>query len=484
VRILFLASELAPLAQTGGLGEAVAGLAAELARRGHDVCCALPAYRDLLAHPQCPALAPAEAVDLRGAPERLRGRWLAGRLPSGVELRVLELPALYDAPGLYAGDESDARRFIALGRAGAQLALQLTADALVAHDWHAALAPCVLRAQPAHAPKRARPTAPAAVQVVHNGAFIGHFSAEAFAYTALPGELFGPSGLEFYGALSLLKAGLLFADRIVAVSPTYARELCTPELGGAAFGGGLDGVYRAREERLVGILNGIDTRSFAPDSDAALPARFGADHPEGRTRCRAALLDELGLAAPQAGRLLAAIGRLAWQKGWDVLADAVDRLIAAGATLALLGEGDRALAAAFEAAARRHRGRVRLVRRWDAALARRIYAGADALLVPSRFEPCGLVQLIAQRYGCLPIANRVGGLVDTIVDGETGLLFAPLEAEALVAAAQRAAGLLAGPGAAELRVRLMKQDVSWSEPARRWESLLEEAVRAAPSARS
>lgn len=479
MRILFLASELAPLAQTGGLGEAVAGLAAELVRLGHDVCCALPGYRDLLAHPKCPALAPAEAVELRSPGAVQRGRWLAGRLADGVELRALELPELYDAPGLYAGDESDARRFIALGRAGAQLALQLAPDVLVAHDWHAALAPCVLRAPQARRGARGRDAVPAAVQVVHNGAYSGRFGADAFAHTALPSEFFGPSGLEFYGEFCLLKAGLLFSDRIVAVSPTYARELCTPE-----FGGGLDGVYRARADRLVGIHNGIDTRSFEPESDAALAAGFSAANPEGRARCRAALLDELGLATPPAGRLLASVGRLALQKGWDVLADALDEMVAAGAVLALLGEGDPEIAAALEAAAVRHPRRVRLVRGWDAALARRIYAGADALLVPSRFEPCGLVQLLAQRYGCLPVANRVGGLVDTIVDGETGLLFAPLEPDVLVGAAERAAKLLAGPGAAALRGRLMKQDVSWAEPARHWESLLEEAVRVAPSARA
>ncbi len=479
MRILFLASELAPLAQTGGLGEAVAGLATELVRLGHDVCCALPGYRDLLTHPECPALAPAESVELGGAGEWQRGRWLAGRLATGVELRVLELPELYDGPGLYAGDESDARRFIALGQAGAQLALQLASDVLVAHDWHAALAPCVLRVQQAGAATRARDSVPAAVQVVHNGAYIGRFEADQFAHTGLPSKLFGPSGLEFYGGICLLKAGLLFSDRVVAVSPTYARELCTPELGG-----GLDGVYRACADRLIGIHNGIDTQSYAPESDAALAARFSAANPAGRTRCRTALLDELELATPPAGRLIASVGRLAAQKGWDVLADALDGLVAAGAALALLGEGDPLIAAVIEDAAVRHPGRVRLVRGWDAALSRRIYAGADALLVPSRFEPCGLVQLLAQRYGCLPIANRVGGLVDTIVDGETGLLFAPLEPDVLIGAAERAAKLLAGPGAADLRRRLMKQDVSWAEPARHWVALLEEAVRAAASART
>ena len=479
MRILFLASELAPLAQTGGLGEAVAGLAAELVRLGHDVCCALPGYRDLLTHPECPVLAPAESVELPGTGKRQRGRWLAGRLPTGVELRVLQLPELYDGPGLYAVDESDAHRFIALGRAGAQLATQLATDVLVAHDWQAALAPCVLRVPQAGVATRIRDATPAAVQVVHNGAYIGRFPADQIAHTALPSDLFGPDGLEFYGQLCLLKAGLLFADRIVAVSPTYARELCTPE-----FGGGLDGVYRARADRLAGIHNGIDTQVYAPDRDAALAAGYSAANPAGRSRCRAALIDELELATPATGRLLASVGRFAEQKGWDVLAAALDGLVAAGAALVLLGEGDPLIATALEAAAERHPDRVRLVRGWDAALSRRIYAGADALLVPSRFEPCGLVQLLAQRYGCLPIANRVGGLVDTIVDGETGLLFAPLEPDVLIGAAERAATLLAGPGAAALRERLMKQDVSWAEPARHWVALLEETVRATASARN
>lgn len=467
MRILFVSSELAPLAQTGGLGDAVAGLAGELVQRGHEVCCALPGYRSLLAHPQCPVLAPTATVDLKGLAGGLRGRWLAGRLPTGVELRALALPTLYDRDGLYTEDAEDAVRFIALGRAAARLALTESADVLVAHDWHAALAACVLRVQ--H-----RGEAPVLVQVVHNGAHLGRFGAAEFAHTGLPTGLFSPDALEFYGDLCLLKAGLVYADRVVAVSATYARELCTPE-----HGAGLDGVYRACGDRLLGIANGIDTRRFAPECDPALPAAFSAKRLEGRARCRAALLRELSLRPVAEGRLLAAIGRLAFQKGWDVLAEAVDGLVDAGACLALLGDGDPALGEALESAARRHPGRVRLLRIWDESLSRRLYAGADALLVPSRFEPCGLVQLLAQRYGCLPVAHRVGGLVDSIVDGRTGILFAPLEPVALIAAAERAASLLAAPGAGAVRRRLMRQDVSWSEPARRWEALLE-ALRSAP----
>jgi len=465
-----VASELAPLAQAGGLGDAVGGVAAALQARGHDLCCAVPAYRDLLEHPECPALAPAGPVSLDDPDGTLRGRWLAGRLASGVALRLLDLPALYDRPGVYGIGGDEARRFIALGRAAAELAAARPPDALVAHDWPAALAICVLGSLPV----RAAPRRVATLQVVHNGAFIGRFAAGEMARTGLPERLFGPEGLEFYGDLCLLKAGLLFADRILTVSPGYAAELQTP-----AFGGGLDGIYRARGERLLGIANGIDTGRFDPARDDALAARYSADRLEGRRRCREALLDELSLAAPPGGPgwLVASIGRLSEQKGWDVLVRAIDGLVEAGASLALLGDGDEGIAAALEAASFRHPGRVRVARGWNEPLARRIYAGADALLVPSRFEPCGLVQLLAQRYGCLPVAHGVGGLVDTIEDGKTGVLFAPLSEDALLDAVRRAAALLDGPGEARVRRRLLSLDVSWKEPARRWEVAIEDAMR-------
>jgi starch synthase len=298
--------------------------------------------------------------------------------------------------------------------------------------------------------------------------------ADSLPLTGVPAAHFHPDGLEFHGDVSLLKAGLVFADRIVAVSPGYARELRE-----ASFGGGLDGVYRRREDRLTGIANGIDTQRYDPAADPALAAAFDAERPEGKDACRAALLAELGLEAPPPGWLLAAIGRLDLQKGWDVLEAALPGLVALGASLALLGDGDPALAARLRAACARHPKRASLHVGWDEARARRLYAGADAVLVPSRFEPCGLVQLVAQRYGTLPVAHRVGGLSDTIVDRESGILFAPLSAETLIQAAARGAALAAERGPLALRRSLLRLDVSWAAPAARWEALLEACVRQA-----
>ena len=227
---------------------------------------------------------------------------------------------------------------------------------------------------------------------------------------------------------------------------------------------------------------------FDPAVDDALPVRFSAEKPAGKARCRAALLAELGLARTPPGRLLGAIGRLAHQKGWDVLAGAADALVAGGASLALLGDGDPALEARLSAAAERHPKRIALRTGFDDALARRIYAGCDAVLVPSRFEPCGLVQLIAQRYGTVPVAHRVGGLADTIIEprrgprgldwsAATGVLFSPLLVETLTAAAGSVGALAQEGGLPELQRRLLALDVSWKVPARRWEQLLRAAVR-------
>jgi len=294
------------------------------------------------------------------------------------------------------------------------------------------------------------------------------------AWTGLPGELFAPDGLEFFGDLSLLKGGVAWADRIVAVSPSYAREIQTPE-----FGLGLEGLYQLRRSRLCGIANGLDVDRFDPATDRALPERFNAGAPLGKRTCRERVLAELGLRPPAQGRFLVGIGRLTAQKGWDVLAAAIPELVAEGATLALLGDGERPIAESLLAAAQRFPERVHASISWDERAARRLYGGADALLVPSRFEPCGLVQLTAQRYGALPIAHRTGGLVDTIRDGETGVLFAPLTPEGLVTAASRAAKLVEERGQERIVRDLLRLDVSWSRPAALWEAVLEDVAREA-----
>jgi starch synthase len=469
LRVLFVSAELAPLAQSGGLGDAVAGLARALVERGHDVACALPAYRAALESPACPPLETASAAAVAFPHAEHRGRWLAGTLADGVGVRLLDLPELYDRDALYGGSEGpypdDSLRFCAFARAAAAFAAEEPPDVVVAHDWHASLVPCLLR-EVHHA-------GAGTVQAVHNAAYQGRYDAATMALTGLPGELFRMEGLEFHGGLCLLKAGLLWADRIVAVSPTYAREIRTP-----AFGEGLEGVFEHRADVLVGIANGLDAGRFDPRTDAALPARFHAGRSTGRKTCRSALLTELDLDPPDPGRLCAAVGRFAHQKGWDVLADAIETLVARGASVALLGSGDADIAARLRALAGRHPRRVSLRLGWDDGLARRLYAGADCVLVPSRFEPCGLVQLLAQRYGALPVAHAVGGLVDTIEDGRTGILFAPLTPEALADAVDRAAELYGRRGPAAVRAELLNLDVSWHRPAERWEAVLEEIVRA------
>ncbi|HTO68446.1 MAG TPA: glycogen/starch synthase [Myxococcota bacterium] len=474
MRLFFATSELTPLAQSGGLGDAVAGLAAALAARGHEVVSLLPAYRSTLANPACPRLREAGALRLSGPFGEVRGRWLAGTLAPRHELLLLDVPPFFDRPGLYGeaagpyGDE--AARFASFSRAVAARAYEARPDVLVAHDWPAALSVAVLRTLFDRGAARGVGT----VQVLHNNAYQGRQSASAMAWTGLPGELFAPDGLEFFGDLSLLKGGLVWADRIVAVSPNYAREVQTPD-----FGLGLEGLYQLRRGRLCGIANGLDVDRFDPATDKALPERFYAGAPAGKRTCRARVLAELGLRTPEPGRFLVGIGRLTAQKGWDVLAEAIPALVADGATLALLGDGDRAIASSLVAAARRFPDRVHATISWDERGARRLYGAADALLVPSRFEPCGLVQLTAQRYGALPIAHRTGGLADTIRDGETGVLFAPLTAESLVAAATRAAKLVEERGQERIVRELLRLDVGWARPAALWEAVLEDVAREA-----
>jgi len=459
LRLLFAAAEYAPLVQTGGLGEAVGGLARALAARGHQVAVALPGWRRAL---ESGALA-------RPVPDG--AGWLVAEA-GGVRVLLLDAPALFDRPALYTGAASldEARRFIAFSRAVAARAAAEGPDLLVAHDWHAALSLCALRTLADFGRARAVGT----VQVVHNNVYQGRFPAEAMAATGLPAELFHPDGLEFFGDLCLLKGGIGWADRIVAVSPHYARELATPE-----FGAGLEGLYRWRERRLLGIANGIDTAAYDPETDASLAARYSAAYPKPKGACRAALLAELGIGAPEPGRLLAAIGRLSEQKGWDVLAAAIPALVERGASLSLLGDGDPAIAERVRDTARRFPGRVHATFGWNDALARRIYAAADAVLVPSRYEPCGLVQLLAQRYGALPVAHRVGGLVDTIRDRETGVLFEPLDAESLVAAVERAVLMLREQGLDKVQRRLLGLDLSWSRAAAEYESLFVTVAREA-----
>jgi starch synthase len=322
-----------------------------------------------------------------------------------------------------------------------------------------------------------------AVFTVHNLAYQGLFAPADFALLGLPARFMSAQALEFHGQLSFMKAGLMFADRITTVSPGYAHEITTPE-----FGCGLDGVLRARAGQLSGILNGVDGAVWNPATDTALAARYDRAAPGGKARCKAALQREIGLAAGPATPLFGVVSRLTSQKGLDLVLGALPALLGTGAQLVVQGSGEPALQAAFAEAERAHPGRVALRAVYDEALAHRVIAGCDAILVPSRFEPCGLTQLYGLAYGSLPVVRRVGGLADTVVDAgaaavredrATGFVFDAATPAALGQALARAVALYRQPEAWQrVMRRAMVADFSWRSAAAAYLVLYAQAIAA------
>lgn len=471
---LAVASECAPLVKTGGLADVVGALPAALAREGWGLRILLPGYREVLAAlGEVPVLF--EEADLFGGPARLR----AGRA-AGLELLVLEAPHLYDRGGSPYLDErghdwpDNPERFAALcwiaARVAAEGAGGWRPEILHLHDWQAALVPVYLRARGVAAPT---------LLTIHNIAFHGLAPADRLERLRLPAEGFTPEGFEYYGHISALKAGLVHATRLSTVSPTYARELQTPD-----YGMGLDGVIRARAGHLVGILNGIDTRAWDPATDPAIrPFRS----PAGKAANRAALLREFGLGEGE-GPLCVVISRLSDQKGLDLLLRALPALTDRGGRLALLGTGDRGLEEAWLRAAEGS-DRVAVRIGYDEALSHRMFAGGDAVLVPSRFEPCGLTQLYGLRYGAVPLVALTGGLADTIINANdaalkagvaTGLQVHPLTVDALAAALIRLCELYADRALwARLQRNAMRHPVGWEASAPAYAALYERTIAAA-----
>lgn len=478
--VLSVASEVFPLAKTGGLADVAGALPPALAGEGVAVRTLLPGYPAVLA-----ATREAQAVhawpDLHGGAARL----LAARA-AGLDLFVLDAPHLYGRPGNpYVGPDGkdwpdNALRFGALCAAAAALGRGLlpgfAPDIVHAHDWQAGLVPAYLHY--AGGPR------PRTVMTVHNLAFQGQFPAGLLAPLGLPPHAFAMDGVEYFGTIGFLKAGLALADRLTTVSPRYAMEIRTPE-----FGMGLDGLLRSRAGVLVGILNGIDTEHWDPARDPHLAQRFDAKSLAKRPANKAALRAKLGLADRADAPLFGVVSRLTWQKGMDVLLDAVDDLVALGGQLALVGSGEAALEAGLAAAAARHPGQVGILIGFDEAAAHLVQGGADAFLVPSRFEPCGLTQLCALRYGAVPVVARVGGLADTVIDANemalvasagNGLQFAPVTREALALTLERAVGLWRDRATwRRLQEHAMAAEVGWARPARQYAALYRALAAAA-----
>lgn len=485
MKVLHVAAELFPWVKTGGLADVVAALPPALTGLGADVRVLVPGYPALLSALQAPVVV-AEGGACFGA---LRVRLLRGQLLDPAAAQPLTAYAI-DAPYFYARDggpyqdlqwrawPDNAQRFALLGWLAAQLGAGAADPAwqpaiVHAHDWHAALACAWLH--------EAGGSRVASVFTVHNLAYQGITSLADAPLLNIGSRWLTPAGLEFHGQLNMLKAGLGFADEVTTVSPGYAREITTTE-----FGCGLEGVIAGRGAQVSGILNGIDTRQWDPAADAALVERYSAADLAGKAACRAALIAECGL-GPSAGAgsnaepidlLLAVVSRLTAQKGLDLLLAAMTPLLAQHRIgLVLQGSGDPALESAFRRLEQQHPGRVRVFTDFDEGRAHRIVAGADAIVVPSRFEPCGLTQLYGLRYGTVPIVRRVGGLADTVQDGQTGFVFDAATPAALQAAVERAATMRSADAAAwrALQRAGMAQELSWTTPARQYLALYERA---------
>jgi len=468
VQLLHATAEAVPFAKTGGLADVLGALPAAQVALGHDVLVVHPWYARLAAEPP-PLWIGDVDVPFDGAQVAVG----VGTLElGGVRLAFVGHPS-FQRDALY-GYPDDAWRFALFSRAVPTVAARLgfVPDVLHVHDWHAALLPALVRHAALLPPGF---SGLPSLLTVHNAQYQGWAdAADVVAWGRLPGTLAGP--LALHGKGNLLHAGLRTADRVTTVSPTYARELLQP-----AVAYGLERAFADLGPRLVGILNGLDYQAFDPAGDAALPAGFDADDLRGKDVCRAALTRELGVDPDRP--LLGVVSRLADQKGIDLLIDALPAVLAQGWNLALLGAGDPALEDALEGAFAAHPDRLGGRIGYDEGLARRIYAGADALVVPSRFEPCGLAQLIAMRYGTLPIARATGGLLDTIDDGRTGFLFAAAEAPALAAALARArAARDDREGWRAMQAAAMAARFDWARAARAYDDLYRDVVADAGTA--
>jgi starch synthase len=480
VKVLQVCAEFFPLLKTGGLADVCAALPRALAAHDCDVRVLMPAFPALRAG-VADAAPLATAFALPGG-----ARLLRGTLPEGSTCYLVDAPMYAQGKNPYVDAEgrphADSHlRFALLGRVAAMLAEGLDAEwrprVVHGHDWHAGLAPVYLRA----ASMRLRRWLSASVFTIHNLAFQGTFPMAVRADLDLPAEFFGIEGLEFYHQVSFMKGALVYADRLTTVSPTYAREIQGEEQGC-----GLDGMLRARASDLSGILNGVDPQVWSPASDPLIAMRYDAATLSGKAACRQHLQAELGLEGQSEAPLFGVVSRLTEQKGIHLVLEGLAEVVARGGQLVVLGSGDAALEAALRDAAAAQPGRVALRLGYDEELAHRIVAGADVILVPSRFEPCGLTQLYGLRYGTLPLVRRVGGLADTVVDSAlenladgtaTGFVFERLEIGDYLAAVRRAFALFERRSDwRKVQARAMGQPFDWTAAAERYAAVYRSVV--------
>lgn len=467
MNVLFVAAEAAPLIKTGGLADVAGALPAALRAAGHDVRLVIPYYRQLRER-GVPVVGPIAATFLPVGErsEELRVWQVAD---SETPTYLLDIPAAFERDSIY-GDRDDDRRFILFARGVLSLMQHLREvtgwqpDVVHSHDWHAALVSNYLRTFYEYTFGHI-----ATVYTIHNLAYQGQFSPETLGAAGLNerGLIENGLGAGIGGQFNFMARGIVYSDVVSTVSPTYAQEIMTGE-----YGERLDGVMRGRRERVTGILNGIDTVAFDPATDTNLPANFSADDPDGKRVCKSALQKEFGLAVSADTPLLGIVSRLVEQKGFDLLDAAIPwMMLQTTAQLVILGSGEPYLQDIMLRHAAAHPGRIAVRLGFDASLAQRIYAGSDAFLMPSRFEPCGLGQMIALRYGSVPIVRATGGLNDTVREGWSGngFVFHQYEPRHFIESIERTLMAYAEPGSwALLRERGMRENNSWTNAAQQY----------------
>ena len=479
MKILFVAAEVAPLAKVGGLADVAGALPLALSDAGHDVRVLMPYYGLI---DSTASTAPAHVatamddtlLDRVAGPVSLAETRLRDRVPVYLLKAERWFHSARRSEDLYT---SDPDAYIAFGRAAAVIVRDgiggWVPDVLHCHDWHAGLAPVYSRLMTSG-------VRPASVFTVHNLAYSGFFPADVFERAGLPPSLFTMEALEYYGGFSFLKAGIVDADMVNTVSPQYAREVETEE-----YGGGMAGLMRHTREqgRFVGIVNGIDPDVHDPSKDPDLPVHYSVENLAGKSVCKAALQRDVGLIEDPNLPVIGMVSRICHQKGHDVVAQAASMIVDAGAQVVILGVGDPEMTAALLAAAGAHPGMFAVRIGYDAYLASRIYAGSDMFLMPSRFEPCGLGQLIAMRYGSVPVVRRTGGLADTVRDAEShprvgnGFVFEELDAAPMLEAIERAVGAYKKRSVWQrIQLRGMRADYSWGKAVVQYEKLYRRAI--------
>ncbi|MHB8381971.1 MAG: glycogen synthase GlgA [Candidatus Binataceae bacterium] len=471
MKIAIVAAEISPWAKVGGLADVIGALPAAFKDAGGEAAVIVPGYTSITSKLKPEPVGPAMTVHL-GA-EAHPFRVLRAEDSHGVPIYMIDHPEFFARDGVY-GDKSgdypdNLRRFVFFGKAAAIAAAGIIRpDVLHAHDWHASVAPIVARADPALRERFARTTT---AFTIHNLAFQGIYDAAEFPILGIDRSYFGIDGLEFFGRINLMKGAIGMADGVSTVSPSYAREVTAD----AELGFGLEGVLRNKGNRFAGILNGADYREWNPAHDDLIAAQYTPATPDGKRVCARDLRDSLELPGWDDRALIGMVTRLTTQKGCDLLRDALDDVMALGVQLVMLASGDKALEEFFSAARKRYPDQFRVILEFDNPMAHRIQAGCDAFLMPSRFEPCGLTQMYALKYGAAPIVRATGGLRDTVIEFDpatergTGFVFERYAAGELVAAITRMTAAFAKPPAwRKLVANCFARDFSWAQSARHY----------------